>query len=142
MTEIAESQGDGTANVLWFLPTHGDGRYLGTSLGAREVSLRYLAQIAQAADELGYFGDPETVAARMREYIDAGIDTFILSGYPHLEEAHRVAELVLPRLPLAATTLTPRAPRRPTADLSAKSSATPSRPIIAAPAPHERRAAR
>ncbi|ACB95673.1 FMNH2-dependent alkanesulfonate monooxygenase [Beijerinckia indica] len=45
-----------SANVLWFLPTHGDGRYLGTSLGARDVTLRYLSQIAEAADELGYFG--------------------------------------------------------------------------------------
>ena len=36
------------ANVLWFLPTHGDGRYLGTSIGGREVGLRYLRQIAQA----------------------------------------------------------------------------------------------
>ena len=53
-------------------------------------------------------GDPDTVALRMREYMDAGIDTFILSGYPHLEEAYRVAELVLPRLPLAATTQAPR----------------------------------
>jgi alkanesulfonate monooxygenase len=44
------------ANVLWFLPTHGDGRYLGTSHGAREVSLAYLGQIARAADELGYYG--------------------------------------------------------------------------------------
>ncbi|HMK80219.1 MAG TPA: FMNH2-dependent alkanesulfonate monooxygenase [Xanthobacteraceae bacterium] len=44
------------ANVLWFLPTHGDGRYLGTSKGGREIGLRYLRQIAQAADELGYFG--------------------------------------------------------------------------------------
>ncbi|MFG1478472.1 FMNH2-dependent alkanesulfonate monooxygenase [Xanthobacter sp. V4C-4] len=44
------------ANVLWFLPTHGDGRYLGTSQGAREVSLGYLKQIAQAADQLGYYG--------------------------------------------------------------------------------------
>jgi alkanesulfonate monooxygenase len=44
------------ANVLWFLPTHGDGRYLGTSTGGREVSLNYLRQIAQAADDLGYFG--------------------------------------------------------------------------------------
>ncbi|MFE1600361.1 FMNH2-dependent alkanesulfonate monooxygenase [Methylobacterium sp. ID0610] len=43
-------------DVLWFLPTHGDGRYLGASEGAREVSLAYLRQIAQAADELGYFG--------------------------------------------------------------------------------------
>jgi alkanesulfonate monooxygenase len=45
-----------SANFLWFLPTHGDGRYLGTSLGARPVNLNYLRQIAQAADELGYFG--------------------------------------------------------------------------------------
>src|ERR1700748_1071403 len=44
------------ANVLWFLPTHGDGRYLGTSFGAREVSLPYLTQIAQAADALGSYG--------------------------------------------------------------------------------------
>jgi alkanesulfonate monooxygenase len=44
------------ANVLWFLPTHGDGRYLGTSIGGREVGLRYLRQIAQAADDLGYYG--------------------------------------------------------------------------------------
>ncbi|MCA9879118.1 MAG: hypothetical protein KC442_15105, partial [Thermomicrobiales bacterium] len=29
---------------------------------------------------------------------DLGIDTFILSGYPHLEEAYRFAELVFPRL--------------------------------------------
>lgn len=47
-------------------------------------------------------GDPETVALRIREYADAGIDKFILSGYPHLEEAHRVAELLFPLLPLGA----------------------------------------
>lgn len=45
-------------------------------------------------------GDPETVAVRMLEYVDLGIDTFILSGYPHLEEAYRVAELLFPLLPL------------------------------------------
>jgi alkanesulfonate monooxygenase len=44
------------ANVLWFLPTHGDGRYLGTALGGRDVNLNYLRQIAQAADDLGYYG--------------------------------------------------------------------------------------
>ncbi|WP_257167116.1 FMNH2-dependent alkanesulfonate monooxygenase [Bradyrhizobium sp. SRS-191] len=43
-------------NVLWFLPTHGDGRYLGTSQGGREVNFNYLRQIAQAADQLGYYG--------------------------------------------------------------------------------------
>jgi alkanesulfonate monooxygenase len=49
-------------------------------------------------------GDPRQVADRMREYMDAGIDRFILSGYPHLEECHRFAELVFPILPLRATT--------------------------------------
>ncbi|MCA1454710.1 FMNH2-dependent alkanesulfonate monooxygenase [Bradyrhizobium sp. BRP22] len=44
------------ANILWFLPTHGDGRYLGTSIGGREVNFNYLRQIAQAADQLGYYG--------------------------------------------------------------------------------------
>lgn len=46
-------------------------------------------------------GDPDTVAARMLEYADLGIDTFILSGYPHLEEAYRFAELLFPKLPLS-----------------------------------------
>lgn len=43
-------------NVFWFLPTHGDGHYLGTAHGARTVNHHYLKQIAQAADELGYYG--------------------------------------------------------------------------------------
>ena len=46
-------------------------------------------------------GDAETVAARIQEYADIGIDTFIFSGYPHLEESIRFAELVFPLLPIA-----------------------------------------
>jgi alkanesulfonate monooxygenase len=45
-------------------------------------------------------GDPETVAERLLEYQRLGIRYFILSGYPHLEEAYRVAELLFPLLPL------------------------------------------
>src|SRR6218665_1335890 len=48
--------GDRRADIFWFLPTHGDGRYLATDVGARHVSLNYLTQIASAADELGYYG--------------------------------------------------------------------------------------
>lgn len=44
-------------------------------------------------------GDPQTVAARLQEYVDLGVDRFVLSGYPHLEEAYRFAELVFPLLP-------------------------------------------
>lgn len=43
-------------------------------------------------------GDPETVAARIKEYQDLGIESFIFSGYPHLEESYRFAELVFPLL--------------------------------------------
>jgi alkanesulfonate monooxygenase len=44
-------------------------------------------------------GDPDTLAERIQEYVDIGADTFILSSYPHLEEAYNVAELLFPRIP-------------------------------------------
>jgi alkanesulfonate monooxygenase len=44
-------------------------------------------------------GDPHTVAARIQEYAELGLENFIFSGYPHLEEAYRFAELVFPLLP-------------------------------------------
>jgi alkanesulfonate monooxygenase len=50
-------------------------------------------------------GDPAAVALRLKEYEQLGIDTFILSGYPHLEEAYRVAELVFPELRFSAKPL-------------------------------------
>ncbi|HTY56170.1 MAG TPA: FMNH2-dependent alkanesulfonate monooxygenase [Candidatus Binataceae bacterium] len=43
-------------------------------------------------------GSPEKLEQRIREYQEIGIDTFVLSGYPGLEEAYYVAELLLPRL--------------------------------------------
>jgi alkanesulfonate monooxygenase len=43
-------------DFLWFLPTGGDGHYLGSATGQRQVDYRYLKQIAQAADTLGYHG--------------------------------------------------------------------------------------
>jgi alkanesulfonate monooxygenase len=43
-------------------------------------------------------GGPGTVAARLREYRALGIETVIASGYPHLEEAYAVAELLFPAL--------------------------------------------
>jgi alkanesulfonate monooxygenase len=43
-------------------------------------------------------GSHEEVAERIEEYRELGCDEFILSGYPHLEEAYRVGEGVLPLL--------------------------------------------
>jgi alkanesulfonate monooxygenase len=45
-------------------------------------------------------GNPQQVADRIKEYAALGLDYFVMSGYPHLEEAHRFAELVFPLLPL------------------------------------------
>ena len=42
--------------LFWFLPTHGDGRYLGSTVGARATTWPYLQQIAQAVDHLGFRG--------------------------------------------------------------------------------------
>ena len=43
-------------------------------------------------------GSPQTVAERLREYQAIGVETIIASGYPHLEEAYRVSELLFPEL--------------------------------------------
>ena len=67
---------------------------------ALEVSPNLWAGVGLVRHSAGaaLVGDPDTVAERLREYAALGIDTFILSGYPHLEEAYRVAELLFPRL--------------------------------------------
>jgi alkanesulfonate monooxygenase len=78
------------------LRTRGDAR----SRAALEVSPNLWAGVGLVRHSAGtaLVGDPETVTQRIAEYAALGIDTFILSGYPHLEEAYQVAELLLPRL--------------------------------------------
>jgi alkanesulfonate monooxygenase len=44
-------------------------------------------------------GSPEQVLAKLQRYMDMGIRSFILSGYPHLEECDLFAKHVLPKLP-------------------------------------------
>jgi alkanesulfonate monooxygenase len=43
-------------------------------------------------------GSPDTVIRTLEAYRKAGVETFILSGMPLLEEAYRFGETVLPRL--------------------------------------------
>ena len=43
-------------------------------------------------------GTPDQVADALLEYWRLGIDEFILSGFPHIEECRRAAGELLPRL--------------------------------------------
>ena len=43
-------------------------------------------------------GTPEQVARELTRYWELGIDEFILSGFPHVEECRRVSDEVIPRV--------------------------------------------
>ena len=88
------------------------------SLDSASVGVRAQASLRDVSDDDGYVetnlwtgigrarsgcgaaivGSPEQVAAKINAYRDLGIDTFILSGYPHIDECRRFAELVMPLL--------------------------------------------
>jgi alkanesulfonate monooxygenase len=88
------------------------------SLDSESVGVRRQAELRDGADDDGYVddhlwtgigrarsgcgaavvGDPDEVLTTLRAYQALGIDAFILSGYPHLDEAERFARLVLPGL--------------------------------------------
>lgn len=54
-------------------------------------------------------GTPRQIADRLAEYQEAGAELVIGSGYPHLEEAYRVAELLFPVLGIERNALGARA---------------------------------
>ncbi len=95
---IARQDSTGQHRMLALQKNGGSDR----SRAALEISPNLWAGIGLVRSGAGtaLVGDADTVAARMKEYAAVGIDTFILSGYPHLEEAYRVAELLFARLPL------------------------------------------
>jgi alkanesulfonate monooxygenase len=88
------------------------------SLDHASEGVRRQAEVREAADAEGYVedhlwtgigrarsgcgaalvGDPDQILAKLRAYQDLGIETFILSGYPHADECDRFARLVLPQV--------------------------------------------
>jgi alkanesulfonate monooxygenase len=88
------------------------------SLDSQSAGVARQSELRDAADDDGYLerhlwtgigrarsgagiaivGDPDQVAGKLRELRDAGVSTFILSGYPHLTECDLVARHVLPQL--------------------------------------------
>jgi alkanesulfonate monooxygenase len=67
-------------------------------------------------------GSPDQVADRIREYQAHGFDTVVLSGYPALEEAYWLAELVFPLLNVRSVEKKPGRPASAPRFLDAHSS--------------------
>jgi alkanesulfonate monooxygenase len=93
----------------------------GKSLDTSSLSVGKQTELRDSADADGYaednlwtgigrgrsgcgaaiVGNPDQVLAKLHAYREAGIDAFILSGYPHATECDLFARHVLPRLPHA-----------------------------------------
>ena len=87
-SDRTDSEGQRRQNELW---QESGGDWLGGALWNGFARARMGASVALV-------GSGPTIKAELDAYVDAGIDTFILSGYRHDEEAERVGRLLLPLL--------------------------------------------
>lgn len=105
-------------HLLAALDAEQGARIRGASLDSTSAGVRRQAELREDADEDGFVeealwtgigrarsgagaaivGDPDQVVAKLRRYAELGVDTFILSGYPHLAECELVGRHVLPAL--------------------------------------------
>jgi alkanesulfonate monooxygenase len=105
-------------HLLAALDAEQGARIRGASLDSTSAGVRRQAELRDGADEDGFVeealwtgigrarsgagaaivGDPDQVVAKLRRYAELGVDTFILSGYPHLAECELVGRHVLPAL--------------------------------------------
>ncbi|MGW4826814.1 LLM class flavin-dependent oxidoreductase [Amycolatopsis japonica] len=110
--EIAnrQAQGDsvGAGRIKGWVPS--------TITGYRDVEVQPNVwagfSLLRGGPAFGLVGSYEQVAERLDQLLDLGVDAFILAGNPHLEEAYRVGEEVLPLLGRSRFT-SPTAPREP-----------------------------
>ncbi|MFF0507911.1 LLM class flavin-dependent oxidoreductase [Streptomyces fimicarius] len=102
---LARSESEGQRRML---ELHGGGR------DGLEIHPNLWAGIGLVRGGAGtaLVGSHTEVAERIREYHALGIDEFVLSGYPHLEEAYWFGEGVLPRLADAGLWTHPAGPVR------------------------------
>ena len=94
---LARSQSVGQARMR---SLHGGALADGASAHDLEVAPNLWAGVGLVRGGAGtaLVGSHAEVAERMEEYASLGIDEFILSGYPHVEEAYWLAEGVMPLL--------------------------------------------
>ncbi|MFJ1733365.1 LLM class flavin-dependent oxidoreductase [Streptomyces sp. NPDC088254] len=128
---LARSESEGQKRML---ALHGGGR------DGLEIHPNLWAGIGLVRGGAGtaLVGSHHEVAERVAEYHRLGIDEFVLSGYPHLEEAYWFGENVLPRLaaqgqwarPSPSTALSTSASRTPSGSVP---TAAPARPAAQVP---------
>jgi alkanesulfonate monooxygenase len=96
---LAQSESEGQRRMR---ELHGNGRNYASSSDVRalEVAPNLWAGVGLVRGGAGtaLVGSHDEVAERIAEYAALGLDHFILSGYPHLEEAYRFGEGVRPAL--------------------------------------------
>ena len=73
------------------------GRYEAVAEFISPIAVEVVAAVPHGAGT-ALVGSHEQVADRIAEYHELGLDEFILSGYPHLEEAFSFGEGVIPIL--------------------------------------------
>lgn len=118
---VRETEGAARAaarRLLSKLDVHTGKQIRERSLDHASVGVQRQAQMRDVADDEGFIedhlwtgvgrarsgcgaaivGDPDQAVAKLRAYIDLGIDAFILSGYTHSAECDHVARYVLPQL--------------------------------------------
>jgi alkanesulfonate monooxygenase len=109
---------EAAAHLLAALDAEQGERIRARSLDSSSSGVRRQAELREGADDDGFIeealwtgigrarsgagaaivGDPDQVVAKLRRYQELGVDTFILSGYPHLAECELVGRHVLPAL--------------------------------------------
>ena len=81
---------------------HGGGNDFGVGVDARRLeiypNLWSGVGLVRGGAGTALVGSHQEVADRITEYAELGLDHFILSGYPHLEEAYIFGEGVRPIL--------------------------------------------
>lgn len=84
-------------------------RGLGLEAREQQVAPNLWAGIGLLREGAGtaLVGSHDEIADRLHELAAVGFDEFILSGWPHVEEAYRVGEEVLPRFAARAAARTP-----------------------------------
>jgi len=118
---VRESEAEARAAALHLLSGLDDAQgdaIRARSLDAGSVGVARQTELRDQADRDGYVephlwtgigrarsgcgaaivGDPDQVAAKLERYCELGIEAFILSGYPHLDECRRFGRSVLPLL--------------------------------------------